>query len=152
MLTIIIFLFFPRNRLCFLCMKDQPVFRGKYAKYFQILSSMLSINMIIPVVNVYGVERPITFYNTTLPIPIASYTSTIFILSIGTSYLLTILVLQFKNSLFYHLDVFNIAVCIANSVDPAQMPHFVASDLCLLFAKAYLPQYFGLLQCPDRQA
>ena len=33
----------------------------------------------------------------------------------------------------------------ANSVDPDQMPHPVASDLGLHFAKAYLPQYLGLL-------
>ena len=32
-----------------------------------------------------------------------------------------------------------------NSVDPDQTPHPVASDLDLHFAKAYLPQYLGLL-------
>ena len=34
----------------------------------------------------------------------------------------------------------------ANSVDPDQMPHSVASDLSTLFAKAYLSQYLGLFQ------
>ena len=55
--------------------------------------------------------------------------ASVFTLSIGTPYLLTILILKFKiyYSPFY-LCVLNIVVYMANGVDPDQMPHSVASD------------------------
>ena len=52
---------------------------------------------------------------------------TIFTLSIGTPYLLTILVLKFE---IVHSTTIDI-VCMAKSVDPDQMPHSAASDLGL---------------------
>ena len=42
-----------------------------------------------------------------------------------------------------YLCVQNIAVCMANSVDPDQTLCSAASDLGLHCAKAYLSQYFG---------
>ena len=63
--------------------------------------------------------------------------TTEFILSIGTPYLLTILVLKFE---IVHSTtsccVSNIALSMANSVDPDQTPHSVASDLGLYFCKS----------------
>ena len=58
--------------------------------------------------------------------------ATLFTLSIGMLYLLTILVLKCEivNSTTSWC-VLNIAVCIAISVDPDQMPHSAASDLGL---------------------
>ena len=35
----------------------------------------------------------------------------------------------------------------ANNVDPDQMQHSAAWSESILFAKAYLSQYLGLLQC-----
>ena len=57
---------------------------------------------------------------------------TIYSLSIGTSYILTILVPNYEivNSNTCECAQ-NITVCMANSVDPDQMPHSVASDLGL---------------------
>ena len=43
-------------------------------------------------------------------------------------------------------SVLNIAACMANCVDPDQMPNSAASDLGLQFAKACLSLYLGLLQ------
>ena len=61
---------------------------------------------------------------------------TVFTLSIGTSYILTMLFLKFgKIHLITFWCVRNIAGWVANSVDPDQMQHSVASDLglhCLL--------------------
>ena len=59
----------------------------------------------------------------------------LFTLSIGTPYLLTILVLKFEivhstTSLMY-LKYCCMYTCIANSVDPDQMPLAAASDLGL---------------------
>ena len=59
-------------------------------------------------------------------------TNTVFTLSIGTPYLLTILVVMFE---IVHSTtswcLYNIAGCMANSVDPDQMPRSAASDLGL---------------------
>ena len=52
-----------------------------------------------------------------------------FTLSIGTPYLLTILVLKFEIVPSSTCCVLNITECMANSVDPDQMPHSGASDL-----------------------
>ena len=76
--------------------------------------------------------------------------SIVFTLSIGTPYLRTMFILKFE--IVHSITsccVLNIAVCMANSVDPDQMPHSAASDQGLhCFAKAYLSQYLGLLQYP----
>ena len=72
---------------------------------------------------------------------------TVFTLSIGTPYLLTILVLKFWNSpVYYLLMCINVAVCMANSrhwSDPAFCGIWSGSTL---LAKAYLSQYLGLLR------
>ena len=54
---------------------------------------------------------------------------TVFPLSIGRHYILTILVLNFE--IVYSATSCNIAVCMANSVDPDQTSHSVVSDQCL---------------------
>ena len=69
----------------------------------------------------------------------------VFTLSIGTTYLLTILVLKCET---VHstacICVLNIAVCMANSVDPDQKVYSAASG-STLFAKAYLLQYLRVI-------
>ena len=61
---------------------------------------------------------------------------TIFTLSIQIPQLLTIIVLKFEKVQFYYLLLcLIIAECVANSADPDEMPHSVASHLglhCLL--------------------
>ena len=56
--------------------------------------------------------------------------TTVLTLNIGTSQLLTIFVLKFKNPFYYLLKPKN-CECVANSVDPDQMLHSAASDLGL---------------------
>ena len=62
----------------------------------------------------------------------ASLNITVFTLSFGIPYLLTILALKFEivHSITLLLCL-SIAVCRANSVDPDQTPRFAASDLGL---------------------
>ena len=60
-----------------------------------------------------------------------SISSTLITQSVGTLYLLTILLLKIEIIHSTPVVVSNITVCMANSVDPDQMPHFAASDLDL---------------------
>ena len=57
---------------------------------------------------------------------------TVFIISVGTYYLLTIIVLKFEIVHYITwLCVWNTAVCKANSMGPGRTPSFAASDLGL---------------------
>ena len=59
------------------------------------------------------------------------YCTTVFTVSIETSYLLTILVLKFETVHSTTSQCVNIVVCMVNRVDPDQTPHSAASDLGL---------------------